>query len=800
MNRNDILTEKTVCYHCGETCDDSPILTDNRHFCCTGCKLVYELLNENNLCTYYNLNHHPGVSPKQVYDHKFDYLDVPEITQQLIRFSHNGQAHVTFYLPGMHCSSCIWLLEHMHRIMPAIVQSTVNFQRKEISLVYKENETALAAIAHQLTVIGYEPHITLSDLEKRKPRVADKSHVIKIAVAGFCFGNIMMMSFPEYFGLEAMWQQQTLQWFFRYLNLMLALPVLLYSASGFFTSAWKSIRQRYLNIDAPIALAIAVTFLRSLYEVLSNTGSGYFDSMTGIVFFMLIGRYVQNRTYDTLSFERDYKSFFPMAVRVIHKGTEQSRKIADLKPGDQIVIRNQELIPADARLLCTSTHIDYSFVSGESSPVARHMGDLVYAGGRQLEGAITLEVTRSVSQSYLTQLWNGKPRHQNPGKHLPSFVDPINRYFTMAVLIIAAASGVYWLFADPSKALNAISAVLIVACPCGLLLTSSFTNGSIIRLMGRMGCYLKNASAIEAMATTDTLVFDKTGTITHGSQVTFKGTLTPHELAMAVSLAAQSAHVLSRKISGQFEKTKRLPVTDFIEYTGKGLCGTVDDQYVMMGSERFIVGWAEQPAGTNSRVYVSIDGHVRGFFSISSTYRDRLHHTISELKREFSLHMLSGDHPVERAYLEQIFPPDELHFNQTPEDKLNYICKLQAQGHRVIMIGDGLNDAHAFNQSNMAIAVSDDASQFSPACDAILDGVAFKKLPALLHIARKGRRIIAACFAFSLVYNIAGLLFAVQGTLSPVVAAILMPASSVSIVLISTLSVYAVGKRAARKI
>lgn len=799
MSRNEILTETLTCYHCGESCDDGPVMADDKYFCCSGCKLVYELLSENNLCTYYNLNIHPGVSPKQVYNHKFDYLDIPEVSRQLIRFSHERQSHVTFYLPGMHCSSCIWLLEHMHRIMPAVLQSTVNFQRKEITLVYKENETGLAAIASQLTAIGYEPHITLSDLEKNNTTRLDKSRVIKIAIAGFCFGNIMMMSFPEYFGLEAIWQQEKLQWLFRYLNLLLSLPVLVYAASEFFVSAWKSLRQRYLNIDAPIALAIVITFSRSLYEVLTGTGAGYFDSMTGIVFFMLIGRYVQNRTYGTLSFERDYKSFFPMAVRVAVNDKEESRQISQLKSGDIIVIRNQELIPADARLLSSGTHIDYSFVSGESAPVTKRQGDLVYAGGRQLDGAIRLEVTRSVSQSYLTELWNNHKNREKSGPEIPSFIDPINRYFTVAVLGIAVIASLYWLFTDPSKALNALSAVLIVACPCGLLLTSTFTNGSIIRLMGRLGCYLKNAGAIESMATADTIVFDKTGTITHGSHVIFKGTLTAHELEMAVSLAAQSAHVLSRKISGQYENTRRLMVTDFSELLGKGICGTVDGKYVMMGSDRFILGWSEHPDSRSSSVYVSIDGRLKGFFSINSTYRSGLAETIGSLKKAYEMHMLSGDHPVERAQLEQFFPSPSLHFNQKPEDKLNYIRQLQAGGKKVIMVGDGLNDAHAFNQSNAAIAVSDDASHFSPACDAILDGAAFRQLPTLLHIASQGRRIIAACFTFSLIYNLAGLVFAVQGTLSPVIAAILMPASSISIVLISTLSVYILGKRSAIK-
>jgi Cu+-exporting ATPase len=639
--------------------------------------------------------------------------------------------------------------------------------------------------------------ITLSNMEARRSPYLNKGPVIKIAIAGFCFGNIMMMSFPEYFGLENIWEQEKLQWLFRYLNLVLSLPVLLYSASDFFSSAIKSIRQRYLNIDAPIALAIAVTFTRSVYEIVSGTGAGYLDSMTGIVFFMLIGRYVQNRTYDTLSFDRDYKSWFPLAVRVLEGVKETSKQVSQLKAGDVIVVRNQELIPADARLLSSHTHIDYSFVTGESAPVPKSAGDLIYAGGRQLEGAVTLSITRGVSQSYLTRLWNDNAQDREKKRDADSLTDRINRYFTITVLLVAGITGLYWLLTDPSKALNAFSAILIVACPCGLLLTATFTNGSLIRILGHKGYYLKNAEAIGAMANIDTIVFDKTGTITHGSTVVFKGELTEHELCCAVSLAAQSAHVLSRKIDMQHESVQRLAVTGFKETTGQGIEGTVGGMFVRMGSEYYISGSpSSSSSSSSSRVFVSMDGVVKGFFSIGHSYRPGLESIIRELGKKYELHMLSGDNSAEREHLEKLFPSHAMHFDQKPDDKLVYIQNLQLQGKYVMMIGDGLNDAHAFTQSDMSVAVSDDTNNFSPACDAILSGRSFALLPGILRFVRKGRTIISACFTFSLIYNIIGLCFAVKGSLSPVVAAILMPASSVSIVLISTLSVYFSGKRA----
>ena len=466
--KNSITTESLPalkCYHCGESCQAQDILLDDKHFCCEGCRLVYDLLKENSLCTYYNLNAAPGLSPVTSAG-KYDYLDNNEVREKLIRLQDGDQVHITFYIPKIHCSSCIWLLENLHKLNKGIYSASVNFLRKEVAIVFDISVIKLSEVVRIMASTGYEPLINLDALEQKPEEKAGKTALIRIGIAGFCFGNIMMLSFPEYFSAGNFGTQSELSRFFGYINLLLSLPVFFYSASGFFSSAWKSMRYRYLNIDAPIALAILVTFSRSVYEIISQTGSGYMDSMTGIVFFMLIGRYFQNRTYETLSFERDYKSYFPVGVTVKDKdGTESSQPVSALKKGDTVIIRNNELIPSDCILLSTQTHIDYSFITGESNPVKKQKGDFIYAGGKQLDGAIALSVVNVTSQSYLTRLWNRKEVNNNEPAAL-SFVDKINKYFTIAVLSIAFLALLYWLLVDGSKALNAMTAVLIVACPC----------------------------------------------------------------------------------------------------------------------------------------------------------------------------------------------------------------------------------------------------------------------------------------------------------------------------------------------
>ncbi len=790
-------SQRVDCYHCGENCKVEIVHFDDKDFCCEGCKLVYDLLKENSLCTYYNLNSAPGVSPgKLIYPGKYDYLDNEQISSKLIRFTDGCQTHITFYISKMHCSSCIWLLENLHRVNKGVTTSSVNFLRKEATIVFDTRLIKLSEVASLIAHIGYEPLINLNDLEHTSEKATDKSPVIKIGLAGFCFGNIMMLSFPEYFSLGNFYEQKNLNYFFGYLNLLLSLPVFFYCASGFFVSAWKSIRHHYLNIDAPIALAILVAFLRSIYEITSHTGAGYMDSMTGIVFFMLIGRYFQNKTYETLSFERDYKSYFPIGVTVKREsGKEINQPVSDLKKGDRIVIRNNELIPSDAILLSRYSHIDYSFITGESAPVKRQAGELIYAGGKQLDGAIELEVVNSTSQSYLTQLWNQEKQGQQT-QTSQTFVDKINKYFTIVVLSIAAASALYWLFADSSKVLNALTAVLIVACPCGLLLTTTFANGNILRIMGRNKFYLKNAAVIENLAKADTILFDKTGTITHGSAVNFVGPkLNEYELQLVTSLAAQSSHPLSRKIHTQFANDKSLAVSEFKELPGKGIKGYVDGKYVILGSEYFVIGSIAPGNNRSSKVFLMLEGEIIGYFSFTNAYREGLDALIAKLSRNHNLKLLSGDNDSERKAIEKIFGKKaDLFFNQKPEEKMHYVQKLRQNGHKVMMIGDGLNDAGALKQSDVGIAVSDDTNNFSPACDAILDGSSFSRIPAFISLAKESKKVIVTTFIVSLTYNIIGLSFAVQSILSPVIAAILMPISSVSIVLLVTLSTTIIAK------
>lgn len=774
----------TVCYHCGEPCVTTRFKLEEKPFCCEGCRMVYQLLQQNDLCTYYDLNTNPGINQRvQVRRDKFAFLEDDKVKAALVSYQDDQQLHTTFYLPQMHCSSCLYLLENLHRINPGVISTRVNFARKEIDVVLNPRLCSLRDAAELLTSIGYEPYISLNDLKQKRPSI-DKSLVYQLGIAGFCFGNIMLLSFPEYLGVDA--SEEALRGIFRWINFALALPVLLYSALPFYESSWKSLRHRYLNIDAPIALAVIITFIRSAHEVISGTGGGYFDSMTGIVFFMLAGRILQDKTYRQLSFERDYTSYFPVAVSVRKDGAEVPTTLPDIRNGDTLVIHNEELIPADGILTRGKAFIDYSFVTGESVPVAREMGELVYAGGKQTGGNIEVLVVKEVAQSYLTRLWNRDTFTKEPKKETHSFVDLLSRYFTYIVFSIAAATAIYWYFTDSSRVWPAVTSIFIIACPCALLLSNTFTNGNVLRILSRNGLYLRNAATIETIAEIDQIVFDKTGTLTspHEQEIIFEGfALTDDERGLVAALASNSTHPLSRSLA-QAEHVGRACVESFRELPGRGISGMVNGKKLKLGSARFVTG-AEVP-GSGTRVYLSVDEEVKGYFLFRNHYRTAVPALARELKPHYRLSVLSGDNDAERSNLRQLLGADtQLLFGQQPEDKLHYIEQLQKAGHQVMMIGDGLNDAGALKQSDVGLAVSEQTNNFTPASDAIIEARSLPLLHRFIRLCRANKRIVIASFVLSIVYNIIGLYFAVQGNLSPLIAAILMPSSSLSIVLLT---------------
>ncbi|MCL7989343.1 heavy metal translocating P-type ATPase metal-binding domain-containing protein [Sphingobacterium sp. lm-10] len=782
-----------ACYHCGDSIGPVPYGLAGRQFCCLGCQTVYQIMHENGMDSYYKYNAFPGKSQRSTPATDLTYLDEPKIVAQLLDYMDEQRSIITFYIPAIHCSSCIWLLEHLYRIHKGVSRGQVDFMKKQVSIVFDHAIISLRELVVLLISIGYEPKITLQDVVQENKKVDQRDLIARIAVAGFCFGNSMMLSFPDYFGMSSF--EKTYSHYFGYLNLLLALPVFLYSASGYFTSAWHSLKQARLNLDVPLALGILVLFLRTAVEVLLHTGPGFADTLCSLVFFILIGRWVQQRTYHHLSFERDYRSYFPVAVTVLHHGDERAIPLGELKIGDRIWIRHNEIIPADAILLKGEGAVDFSFVTGESKIIHKGLGEMIYAGGRQMGEAMELEVMKPVSQSYLTRLWNNDQDEAQP-KEYRTFVGFISKYFTVGLVLVALSAWVYWWsLGNTYYAWAALTAVLIIACPCALALSSPFTLSAALSIFDKNRFYLKNASAIEQMAAIDCLVFDKTGTISSPSsaRMRWEGSLSDEEAIALASVCRHSSHPLSRQIVQYLNKKSYIGVDAFEEIAGQGITAQCGGLLLKIGSARYI-GAKVNAEGTV--VYVQIDGDVRGIFQVEQSWRPNLGAILQRLSPDYELHLLSGDNERHLSEMTLLFPDHaSLLFNQHPGDKLQRISDWEQEGRCVAMIGDGLNDAGALRKAHVGIAVSDDINNFSPGCDAILDGANFNRLPDFFHFAKDAVWVIRLSFGISILYNVVGLSFAVQGTMSPLFAAILMPLSTVTIISFTSLTTRWLGKR-----
>ncbi len=795
----------SLCYHCGQENPKSPVQYDEKEFCCQGCKNVYSLLKDANLCNYYELQEHPGIKVDNKSLDKFDFLDEKEIAEKIIAFKDTETTRVSFFIPQIHCASCIWLLEKLPDYEASIKELRVDFIQKRIHITFNHTQKSLRKIVELITYLGYEPLINLQSSEKAKESSSKYNTQLfkRIGVAGFFAGNIMISSLPEYFE-DITFFSSEFRVFFGYLNIVFSIPVVFYSAWGYISGAWQALKYKTTTLDVPIALGILSVFIGSVIQVIFFNKAGYFDSLTGLVFLLLIGKWLQEKTYESFSYDRDYTSYFPLSARLIKpSGHEKNIVLEQIKPNDILSIKNLELIPADGILIQGKASIDYSFVTGESIPVPAAEGEKVFAGGR-LHGTGNIKVTKEVSQSHFVSLWNQEVFQKNhtSENQLSKWVVVISKYFTLGTIFLTLLTGIIWLFIDSSKVFFICVSVLLVACPCALALAMPFGLYNTMRWFGKKGLYLKNQQVVERLKNVDTIVFDKTGTLTEHdfNEINYIGKeLSLEEKNWLAHIFSTSNHPLSNALSKYLSeyKTSEIVFTNLTEIPGKGVVGSFNNIDIKVGSDLLVLGSKHTYSKKNtSQVHVSINNEYIGCFYLMNPLREGVQKAIKILQNEYEVHILSGDKKQNTSLFDSWFNnPSNIVFEAQPEDKMFYIQKLQNEGKNVLMIGDGLNDSGALASAYVGMAVTENKHMFTPACDIIGEVKNIQHLRNFLNASKSTLNIVKESYALSFIYNFIGIAFAVSGNLSPLLAAVLMPLSSITVIIYSTIRTNAAVKR-----
>lgn len=779
-----------LCTHCGASTGNQPIVSNGNTFCCDGCRTVYEILNTNGLCEYYELNPKSGVSRSVNTDSSWNLDELNLMVSGFTLFDSPEKRVILFHIPSMHCSSCIWLLERLGELDKGVVESRTDFVKKQLKITYDPRATTFGNLVILLRSLGYEPSLMPED-DGLAAKKQSRKLLIRLGVAGFCAGNIMMFSFPQYLGLDAI-QEKEYGRMFDFINVALSVPLVFFAAAPYFRALWSWVLHHSISVKVPLAIGIGTLWLRSIYETATNTGTGYFDSLAGLIFFLLIGTWLQDRTFDALRFGEKAKHFFPMVARTLVNGVVVPKKVVDLQPADRVVLSHGEVIPADGILMGTDAFVDYSFATGESVPVHKVAGEVLLGGGKNAGGKFEMEVIRAFDNGRLAEIWKSNGAEEHRGARVLSFEARISRWFIMTTLVVAIAALIFWLPQNQARAWFALTAVLMVACPCALALAPPFAYNIVANYLASKGLFLRRPEIAGVLGEADAIVFDKTGTLTEteGVSADIPASYTAEELEMLAGIAAHSNHPYSEAVAVSLKHTAHAEVSNFREYPGKGSLAECGDMVLKLGSNEWVTGKKLTGTVADKRVFFSIDNKILEPVKVSNHYHQQLKQTLSKLNKQgMEMVVASGDSVAESSRLKEAAGNQfsAMYFEQGPAEKVAIVNGLK-RNRTVVMIGDGLNDAAALQAGDVGMVVAAGTNNFTPEADAILLRHGFDKLPDYLALARKANRVVKETFVVSLTYNVIALGFAFAGRMSPLFAAIIMPASSIA------LMVYAWGR------
>jgi Cu2+-exporting ATPase len=787
-------------------------------FCCAGCRTVYFALQDNDLLSYYDKRAQYAVpAPEQVRSRstnddytQFDdeaFLNAHATTREQLRT-------IELYLEGLHCPACIWLVEKIPSLVDGVYEARSSFAEGRLRLSWDPALVKLSKIARTLDSLGYPPHPAGHGRSREARRQVDRALLTRIAVAGAAFGNVMLLSVALYSGeanssgflgqilgarSAATMSDETIR-FFRWLSFGIAVPSVLWTGTTFFRGAWAALRTRTPHMDLPISIGVVAALLWGSVTTFTGDGQIYFDTVTMLVFLLLIGRWLQARQQRSASEATDLLlALSPYTARVVEGGVTREVPTETVEQGALVEVLSGERIGVDGEVVEGESAVDESLLSGEPLPVDVRVGSLVCAGTVNARARLLIRATKTGRDTRLAELVKEVEKAASRKAPIVLFADRMSGVFVVCVLAMAVVTVALWGFAEGMP--HAI-ALLIVTCPCALGLATPLAASVALGHAARGGVLVKGMEFIEALAKPALIVFDKTGTLTQGrlSVIDFDGDAQTAALVRAVE--GGSAHPIAKALLRDLPVSSVLVADDRREFpasagsaSSSGVRGSVQGHDVWVGNASFVQqACALDPHSARSLdllrrglspLYVAVDGELLATAGVGDPLRVDARDCLQALRAlGYRLTILSGDRQevVDRVAGELDVPFEVTLGGQSPEQKLHFVESVR-QNTTVYMVGDGVNDAAALAAAHVGIAVHGGAEASLAAADVFATKSGLSPILALVRGAHRTLRVIRRNLAFSLLYNLTAAGLAVAGLITPLLAAVLMPLSSLTVLL-----------------
>jgi len=818
MSRNEAIIEPVPaapplnrsqfsCTHCGLDVPAGLVEfgTPNQ-FCCHGCRTANDVIRGCGLERYYRVRDESGGerAPAQSTGRPYSEFDDPIFAGLYCRPTGGGRLRsADLFLEGVHCAACVWLVEKLAAVVPGVVESRLDVRRAMVHLAWDPARVNLSAVARALDSLGYSPHPAREAAARDVRRADDRRALVRIGVAGACAGNVMLLALALYAGafdsIEGQYRQA-----FRWLSMAITLVSLAWPGRVFFIGALAALRTRTINLDLPISIGLLAGAVSGVVNTVRGTGEIYFDSLSVLVLALLAGRWVQQRQqrWSSDAVELLY-SLTPGSARLVEESGTRDVPIEAVSPGMTVEVRAGDSIPVDGVVLSGESSVDQSLLTGESRPIAVKPGDDVTAGALNISGVLRVRVSATGEATRVGQLMALVAESGRRRAPIVRLADRVAGAFVVAMLVLAAITAGAWAVVDPSKAIDNAAALLIVMCPCALGLATPLALTVSIGRAARRGVLIKGGDALQSLATPGTIFLDKTGTLTHGKARLLRWVGDHRHKPLVAAVENASSHPIARavvrSIAVEIGEAFIPQARGVRETTGAGLEGFVGTRDVIVGSpvflaarlgavpDRFASAALEMARDGLSPVLVGVDGRIVAAMGLGDQIRADARVSIDRLRaRGWSVRILSGDHPeiVARVGRELGFPSDALLGAMTPEQKLGIVRDALSRG-SVVMVGDGVNDAAALSAATVGIAVHGGAEASLTAADIYLNRPGLTPIVELIDASAQTMRVVRRNLAVSLLYNLAAAALAMTGIINPLIAAVLMPASSLSVLALS---------------